>query len=72
MAEHEPPADETDRLYLLLLGAREKLCLAQMLVPRHWSADLQDALDHIDMVGSARCPAQWSRHNQPEYPEASR
>lgn len=57
---------ETDRLYLDLLGARERLCRAQMLVPRHWSSDLQAALDHIDLAGSALCPKQWSRFNQPD------
>lgn len=62
--------DETDRLYGLLHSAREKLCLAQMLAPAHWSSDLGAALDHIDETGSALCPQQWSRFNQPEYPNA--
>lgn len=71
MGEH--PFDEmTDRLYGHLHAARERLCLAQMLVPTHWSSDLQAALDHIDQTGSACCPEQWSRHDQPEYPEAPR
>jgi hypothetical protein len=63
------PSDAEDRCYLALKGARERLCLAQMDVPAHWSADLDAAVRHIDLVGSAVCPAQWSRHNQPEYPE---
>jgi hypothetical protein len=61
------PDERTDRLYLNLKGARERLCLAQMLVPPHWSSDLQAALDHIDQCGSALCPQQWSRFDQPEY-----
>lgn len=56
-----------DRLYLDLKGARERLCRAQMHVPPHWRIDLQAALDHIDMVGSAVVPDQWSKHDQPEY-----
>lgn len=58
----------TDRLYLDLNGARERLCRAQVSVPTHWRSDLQAALDHIDVVGSAVCPEQWSEHDQPEYP----
>jgi hypothetical protein len=30
---------------------------------------LQQALDIIDQCGSAVCPQQWSRFDQPEYPE---
>lgn len=58
---------DTDRLYLDLKGARERLCRAQTHVPSHWRSDLQAALDHVDMAGSALCPAQWSRFDQPEY-----
>lgn len=71
---HDPAADvstyDTDRLYLDLLGARERLCRAQTHVPRHWASDLQAALDHVDQAGSSLCPEQWSRYNQPEYGEA--
>ena len=61
-------AYDNDRLYLDLLGARERLCRAQTHVPRHWKSDLQVAIDHIDQAGSALCPTVWSRFNQPEYP----
>lgn len=64
-------ADEQDRLYLDLKGARERLCRAQVMAPAHWRSDLQGALDHIDQAGSALCPDQWSKHDQPEYPGAS-
>jgi len=63
------PTYDNDRLYLDLKGARERLCRAQVHVPAHWVSDLQAALDHVDQAGSALCP-QWSRDNQPEYPEA--
>ena len=59
---------DADRLYLDLLGARERLCRAQTHVPAHWRSDLQAALDHIDEAGSALCPSVWSRFNQPEVP----
>ena len=59
--------DQADRLYLDLKGARERLCRAQMVVPAHWRSDLQAALDHVDEAGSALCPRQWSRFDQPEY-----
>ncbi|HET7734362.1 MAG TPA: hypothetical protein VFK52_00185 [Nocardioidaceae bacterium] len=61
MSEHY----DTDRLYLDLLGARERLCRAQTHVPAHWKSDLQAALDHVDLAGSALCPEQWSRFDQP-------
>lgn len=60
--------DDTDRLYLSLKGAREKLCVASGLVPQHWSSDISQAIAVIDQAGSALCPAQWSRFDQPEYP----
>lgn len=56
-----------DRLYADLHGARERLCRAQVHVADHWRGDLQVALDAIDRVGSAQCPSQWSRFDQPEY-----
>ena len=62
-------AAEGDRTYLDLKGARERLCRAQVHVPAHWRSDLQAALDHIDLVGSSVCPSQWSRYDQPEYPD---
>jgi hypothetical protein len=61
--------EDADRLYLKLHGAREALCVAQMLVPPHWRSDLQAAFDHIDECGSAVCPEVWSKHDQPEYGE---
>ena len=57
---------DTDRLYLDLRGARERLCRAQTHVPHHWISDLQVALDEIDLAGSALCPEQWSRFDQPQ------
>ena len=62
-----PPPDETDRLYLDLLGARERLCRAQVLMPSRWRSDLDSAVAIIDNVGSSLCPQQWSRFDQPEY-----
>jgi hypothetical protein len=40
-----------------------------MDVPRHWSDEVGQAINLIDMVGSAACPDQWSKDNQPEYPK---
>lgn len=59
-------AEKNDRLRLDLIGARERLCRAQVAVPRHWRSDLQSAIDIIDQAGSAVCPSTWSRYNQPE------
>lgn len=52
--------------------ARERLCRAQTHVPAHWQSDLQMALNVIDQAGSSLCPAVWSVHDQPEYPEPKR
>ena len=52
-----------DKAYLLLKGAREKLCLAQMEVPAAAASDLERAIQRIDSVGSRTCPA-WSRHDR--------
>lgn len=60
---------DLDRLYLDLKGSRERLCRSQVNVPDHWRADLGDALRIVDLVGSAVCPQQWSKHDQPEWPE---
>lgn len=68
MAATSENTESTDKLYAALHGAREKLCLAQHEVAFHWRAELREALDMIDLVGSAQCPAQWSRFDQPEYP----
>ena len=70
VVQHLTCSYDNDRLYLDLLGARERLCRAQTHVPRHWKSDLQVALDHIDEAGSALCPTVWSRFDQPEYSEA--
>lgn len=59
--EHAP----SDRLYIDLKGARERLCRAQMDVAAHWRTDVQTALDIVDQVGSSQCPEQWSRFDQP-------
>lgn len=63
-------ANDADRLYLDLKGARERLCRAQVHVPTRWRSDLQIAMDAVDDVGSSVCPDQWSAHDQPEYGEA--
>ncbi len=72
MADPIDTDDTTDRLYLDLKGARERLCRAQVNVPRHWVSDLQQALKIIDQCGSSVAPQQWSKHDQPEYGEADR
>ena len=59
--------NEQDRLYLDLKGARERLCRAQQAAPQWWSSDLQQALNIVDEAGTALCPQQWSRFDQPEY-----
>jgi hypothetical protein len=56
-------------LYLNLHSARERLCLAQLNAPAHWKSDLQAAINIVDQCGSSVAPDQWSKHNQPEYPE---
>jgi len=61
----------SDDSYGPLHAAREKLCISQMLVPEYWREELGWALDIIDLVGSASCPDQWSRHDQPEYGASS-
>lgn len=55
----------SDRLYLDLKGARERLCRAQVAMPSHWRSDLDSAVAIIDNVGSSLCPDQWSRYDQP-------
>lgn len=61
--------DRTDELYLRLLGAREKLCQAQVLLPevgrKHYAKALDRAVDEIDRVGTFHCP-QWSRFDVPD------
>jgi hypothetical protein len=59
------------RLYLDLKGALERLCRAQTNMPAWWRADAQQAIVIVQMIGSAVCPERWSKHDQPEYPEAS-
>lgn len=59
---------DTDRLYLDLKGARERLCRTQVVVAplhRQW---LQEALDHIDALGVFYAPAQWSKYDEPDPP----
>jgi hypothetical protein len=62
---------DDDQPYLDLKGARERLCRAQMHVPGHWISDLDTVIRIIDEVGSAVCPVQWSRFDQPDYGEPS-
>jgi hypothetical protein len=61
----------SDRLYLDLKGALERLCRAQTHMPAWWRADAQQAIVIVQMIGSAVCPDAWSKHDQPEYPEAT-
>lgn len=63
--------ERKDRVYLDLKGARERLCRAQVDIPAYWRSDLDQAVSLIDLVGSSQCPAQWSRFDQPEYPDAA-
>lgn len=54
----------SDELYLHLKGAREKLCLAEMLIPvGPRRGRLGDAFRAIDEVGTELCP-QWSRFDR--------
>lgn len=64
--------DETDRLYLHLKGALERLNLASGMVPAHWQADVQAAWQIVANLGSSLCPEQWSQHDQPEYAQEHR
>lgn len=61
---------EADRLYLDLKDALERLCRAQTHLPVHWRSDAQQAINIVQEIGSAVCPEQWSKYDQPEYPEA--
>lgn len=70
--DHHPvhlPA--SSRLYLDLKGALERLCRAQTYMPTHWRSDAQQAINIVQEIGSAACPDAWSKHDQPEYPEAT-
>jgi pyruvate-formate lyase-activating enzyme len=60
MSEHEV-CDLTDRFYLDLKGARERLCRAQTELNPADSGILQGAIDRIDLV-ACDLP-QWSRHD---------
>lgn len=63
MMAGEGRADELDQLYLHLKGARERLCLAQMLcVNAGDSRSLGEAVVHIDSVGSLL--PQWSKFDR--------
>lgn len=57
--------DTTDVLYQKLHGAREALCLAQMLLGEHAAGRrlLGKAVANIDQVGVVWCP-QWSKHDR--------
>lgn len=59
------------RFYLDLKGALERLCRAQAHLPEHWRSDAQQAINIVQEIGSAVCPGVWSKHDQPEYPEAT-
>lgn len=60
-----------DRLFLDLKGALERLCRAQTNMPAWWRADAQQAIVIVQMIGSGVCPGRWSKHDQPEYGEAT-
>lgn len=65
-------AEDLDELYLKLLGARERLCRAQVLCAAHANPvaareRLELAIEHVDGVG-AFLP-QWSVRNMPEIAE---
>ena len=62
---------QADRLYVDLKGALERLCRAQTNMPAWWRADAHQAIVIVQMIGSAVCPEQWSKYDQPEYPEAT-
>ena len=71
-------ADAVDELYLRLLGAREKLCAADVLLPTDSRGLLHrrvlgDAVALIDRVASYHCP-QWSKFDMPplEDPDGGR
>ena len=49
--QYDGLGQDPDRTYLRLKGCREKLCLVQMDVPRHWSDEVGQAINLIDMVG---------------------
>lgn len=66
---HRRQADQ--RLYLDLKGALERLCRAQTHLPTHWRSDAQRAINIVQEIGSAVCPDAWSKHDQPQYPEAT-
>ncbi len=70
-AEHVVHGLPDDRLYLDLKGALERLRRAQTNMPAWWRSDAQQAIVIVQMIGSAACPEQWSKHDQPEYPEAT-
>lgn len=56
----------TDRYYLDLKGARERLCRAQVTALSPDKAILQEAIRCIDLVGMDL--PQWSEHDQPDAP----
>lgn len=75
----EPMSDQYDNddlLYLNLLGARERLCRAEVSVSAQWKDELSKAVQIIDRVGSSVVPNQWSRfdhsHDLPTRNEADR
>ncbi len=70
-AEHVVHGLPDDRLYLDLKGSLERLCRAQTQLPTHWRSDAQQAINIVQEIGSAVCPDAWSKHDQPEYPEAT-
>lgn len=65
----DTPDSHTDRVYLDLKGARERLCRTQTFVKHdtHRRA-LQEALDTIDRLGVFYAPQQWSKYDEPLLP----
>lgn len=56
--------EKKDALYLKLLGARERLCSAQMLVPQEHKDEIEQAINRIDRCGAEVVPEVWSRFDR--------
>jgi hypothetical protein len=63
------PDDRTDRLYLSLKGAREKLCVAQTDMPHGAHRQhVEQCIRVIDRLGVFYAPQQWSKFDEPDLP----
>jgi len=63
-AEVVDEREKKDNLYLKLHGARERLCVAQMLVPDNYKPCLELAINQIDRCGAELVPEVWSRFDR--------